>query len=72
MFGSAAMLSLVIVHHQAGMNDAGNPAKQSQEQAQEKTQDPARHQDSNRWKKDAEKIAECFHLEIDHKQEHEC
>lgn len=58
---SAAMLSLVIVDHEAGVNDAGNPAEKGQQNAEKKTEDPSSHQDSHRRKDDAEEIAERFH-----------
>lgn len=43
MSGLAAVLGLVIVDHKTGVDDAGNPAKQREQKAQEKTEDPAGH-----------------------------
>jgi hypothetical protein len=56
------VLGLVIVDYQAGVNYAGNPAKQRQQKAQEKTEYPAGHQDGDRRKNNAEKVAESFHF----------
>ena len=58
------MLGLIIVHHQAGVNDAGHPTQKSQEKTQEKAEDPPGHQDGDRRKNDAEEIAESFHKGI--------
>ena len=55
------MFGLIIVHDQTGVNNAGNPAKQSQEKTQEKAEDPAGHQDRNWRKDDAEEVAQGFH-----------
>lgn len=57
---SPPVLGLVIVHDETGMDDAGNPAGQSQEQAQDETKQAARHQDRNRREDDTEKIAQGF------------
>ena len=61
MSGLAAVLGLVIVDYETGVNDAGDPAEQRQEKAQEKTEYPASHQNGHRRKNDAEKVAERFH-----------
>jgi hypothetical protein len=61
-WGSAPMLGLIIVDHQAGVNDAGDPAEQSQQEAQEKAKYPAGHENGYGWKDDAEEIAERFHI----------
>jgi hypothetical protein len=54
------MLGLVIVDHQTGVNDARNPAEQGQQQAQDETQDPAGHQDSDRRENNAKEITQRF------------
>jgi hypothetical protein len=56
----AAMLRLVIVHHQTGVDHAGDPTGQGKEQAQNKAEDATGHQDSDRRKSDAKKVAERF------------
>jgi hypothetical protein len=54
------MLGLIVVNDETGVNDAGHPAEQSQQDAQDETQNPACHQDSDRWENDAKKVAERF------------
>ena len=55
------MLGLVIVHDETGVNDAGHPAKQSEQQAQDETENAAGHQNGDRRQDDAEEIAKRFH-----------
>ena len=55
------MLGLVIVDHQAGVDHAGNPAGEREQQAEKKAQDASGHQDRDRRQSDAEKITERFH-----------
>src|SRR5437762_14099494 len=55
------MLGLVIVHDETGVNDAGHPAEQSKQQAQDETENAAGHQNRDRRQNDAEEIAERFH-----------
>jgi hypothetical protein len=55
------MLGLIIVHNQAGVNDARNPAEERQEQAQDETEHATRHQNGDRRERDAKEIAEGFH-----------
>ena len=59
-----AMFGLVVIHHQTGVNDAGNPTEQSQQQTENETEDPASHQNGDRRKDDAEKVAECFQIAV--------
>jgi hypothetical protein len=54
------MLGLVIVHDQTGVNDAGDPAEESQDEAQKKARDAAGHQDGYRRKNDAKKVAQSL------------
>lgn len=54
------VLGLVIVHDETGVNHAGHPAEESEEQAQDKTEDAARHQDRDGRKDHTEKIAKRF------------
>jgi hypothetical protein len=54
------VFGLVIVDYETGVNDARNPAEQSQQNAQNETQNPACHQDSDRRKDDTKKVAERF------------
>jgi hypothetical protein len=56
----AAMLGLIIIHHQAGVDDAGNPAEQREKKAQDETEDATGHQDRDRRKDDAEEVAQGF------------
>jgi hypothetical protein len=58
------VLGLVIVDHETGVNDAGDPAEQSQQNAQDETQDPARHQNRDRREDDTKKVAERFQLVV--------
>ena len=56
-----AMLGLVIIYNQAGVDHPGNPAGKREQQAEKKAQDAASHQDRDRRQSNAEKIAERFH-----------
>src|SRR5882724_11907390 len=55
------MFGLVIVHDETGVNDAGHPAEQSKEQAQDETENAAGHQNGDRRQHDAKEIAKRFH-----------
>lgn len=55
------MLGLVVIHDEAGVNHAGNPAEQGEENAQDKTEEAAGHQDGDWREDDAKKVAESFH-----------
>jgi hypothetical protein len=55
------MLGLVIVHDEAGVDDAGDPAEQRKQDAQDKAKDAARHQHGHRRKDDAKKVTQRFH-----------
>jgi hypothetical protein len=57
-----ALLSVIIVHDQARVNDAGNPAEQSQNEAEEKARNAAGHEHREGWQDHAEKITKRFHL----------
>jgi len=57
-----ALLSVVIIHNKAGVNDSRNPPEQRQNEAQEKTRDATGHEHGQRWKNYAEKISQCFHV----------
>ena len=54
------MLGLIVVHDETGVNHSGNPPEQGEENAQNKTEDAAGHQDSDRREDNAEKVAESF------------
>jgi hypothetical protein len=54
------VFSLVIVHHQAGVDDAGHPAEQGEQQTKNETQEPAGHEHGDRREDDAKKVAERF------------
>ncbi len=72
MMALAPVFGLVIVHYQTGVNDAGDPTQQRQQEAQEETEDPAGHQDGDWRKNDTEEVAKGFHiLENEHEQEQE-
>src|SRR4051812_8224912 len=60
--GLMPMLGLVIVHDQTGVNHTGHPARESEEKTQDKTQEPAGHEDGNRRKSDAKKVTKRFQL----------
>ena len=55
------MLSLVIVHDETRVNDAGYPAQEREQQTEDETQDAASHQHGHRRQSDAKEIAERFH-----------
>src|SRR5437868_4588107 len=55
------MLGLIIVHDETGVNHSRDPAEESEQQAEHKTQEPAGHEHGDRWKDDAKKVAERFH-----------
>jgi hypothetical protein len=59
------VLGLVIINHEAGVNDAGDPAQQRQQKAKDETEDAAGHQNGNRRKNDAEKVAKGFHGNVE-------
>jgi hypothetical protein len=54
------MLGLVVIHDEAGVNHAGNPAEQGEENAQDKTEDAAGHEDGDWREDDTKKVAESF------------
>lgn len=56
------LLFVIIVYHEARMNDPGNPTEQGQHDAEKKACQPSRHQDRNRRKHDAEEISQRFHF----------
>jgi hypothetical protein len=58
------MLGLIIVHDEAGVNDAGNPPEQRQQKAKDETHDAASHEDGDRREDDAKKVAERFHRNV--------
>ena len=58
------MLGLVIVHDEAGVDDAGDPAEQREQDTQEEAKDAARHQDGHGRKDDAKEVAQGFQLEL--------
>jgi hypothetical protein len=60
-----AVLGLIIVDHQAGMDDAGNPTQEREQKTQDEAKDPPGHQDGDRWKDDAKKVAERFHGSVE-------
>ncbi len=56
----APVLGLVVVDHQTGVNDAGDPAEKREQKTQEKTKDAAGHQDRDRRQNNAEEVSESF------------
>lgn len=58
------MLGLVIGDHEAGVNDAGDPAGQRQQNAQEETKEAPGQQHGDGRKNDAEEVAESFQIEV--------
>jgi hypothetical protein len=62
MRSGCALLSVIIVHYQASVNDSWNPTKQRQNNAEKETGNTAGHEHSQRRKNHAEKISQRFHL----------
>ena len=58
------MFGLVIVHDETGVDDAGEPAEQRQQDTQEEAEDAASHQDRHGRKDDAKKVAQGFHKTV--------
>jgi hypothetical protein len=56
------LLSVIIVHDKAGVNDSWNPAKQRQNDAEKETGNTAGHEHSQWRKNHAEKISQRFHF----------
>jgi hypothetical protein len=57
-----ALLSVIIVHNQARVNDSWNPAEQSQDEAEEEAHNATGHEHGEGWQHDTEKISQRFHL----------
>lgn len=55
------MLGLIVVHHETGVDDTGDPAEEGQKQTQNETEQAARHQHGDGRENDAEKVAKRFH-----------
>lgn len=55
-----SMFGLIVVHDEAGVNDAGDPTEQRERYAQEEAENAARHQNGNGRKDDAKEIAQGF------------
>jgi len=58
---TGALLSVIIVDHEAGVNDSGNPAEQRQNYAEKETGNTTGHEYSQWRKNHAEKISQRFH-----------
>ena len=56
-----ALLRVVIVHHETGVDNPWYPTEQRQNDAQKETRDASCHQHGKRRKYHAEKILERFH-----------
>jgi hypothetical protein len=52
------MLSLIIVHNQTSVDDARDPTGQRQQEAQDKAEEAAGHENGNRRKSDAKEVAQ--------------
>ena len=59
--GRCASLRVIIVHHQARVNNSRDPPQQRQNEAQEETGDTSGHEHRQRRENDAEEISQCFH-----------
>jgi len=59
-----ALLRLVVVHDETGVNDARNPAGKRQQEAQDETKETAGHENGDRRENDAKKIAQGFQSEV--------
>lgn len=57
-----ALFGMIIIHNKARMDDTRYPAKQRQEQAQEKTPHAACHKHRDGREDHAEKITKRFHV----------
>jgi hypothetical protein len=62
--GRSPLLGLIVGDHETGVDDAGNPTDQCQQNAQDKTEDATGHQNGDGRKDDAEEIAKRFQIEI--------
>jgi hypothetical protein len=58
----SALLRVIIIDNQASVNNARNPAQQSQNEAEKKTGDATCQQHGKRWQHNAEKISQSFHF----------
>ncbi len=54
------VFGLVIVHHEARVDDARHPAKQGEEKTQDEAENPPGHQDGDWRKDDTEEVAQGF------------
>jgi hypothetical protein len=59
--GTGALLSVIVVHHQAGVNDSWDPAKQCQNQTEKETGNATGHKHRHRRQDNTEKISQRFH-----------
>jgi hypothetical protein len=60
--GGGALLCVIIIDDQAGVNNARNPTQQSQNEAEKKTGYATCQQDGQGWQHNAEKISQRFHF----------
>src|ERR1041385_2559434 len=58
----STLLSVIIVHHEASVNDSRNPAEQSQNDAEKKTGNATGHKHRQRRQHHAEEISQRFHF----------
>jgi hypothetical protein len=54
------MFGLVVVHDEAGVDDAGDPAEQRQQDTQDEAENAASHRDGDGREDDAKKITKRF------------
>jgi hypothetical protein len=55
------LFSVIIIYHQARVNHTWNPAEKGQDYTQEKTGNPPREQNGQRWENHTEKVPQRFH-----------
>jgi hypothetical protein len=57
-----ALFSVIVIYHQARVDDSWNPAEQSQKDTEQETGDATGHE-HRKWRQNhAEKISQCFHF----------
>jgi hypothetical protein len=61
---TGALLSVIVVHNEARVNDSWYPAKQRQNDAEKETGNTTGHEHSQWRKNHAEKISQRFHHEL--------
>src|SRR5205823_4280361 len=67
--GTGALLSVIVVHHQAGVNDSWDPAKQCQNQTEKETGNATGHEHRHLWHAEMpHRFTDCVPLRIEHRR----